>query len=117
VIPGPAGRRIRLIHNQALVVSGWAIDLRTSQPAGGVTVEIDRTERLETDFGSRREDVANAFGNPNYADCEFTVVIPPVALPVGKHTISLLLLHPEDHGLDVAVMDALSVVVRPLAAR
>jgi hypothetical protein len=82
-----------------------------------VTVEIDRAARIQTDFGSRREDVANAFGNPKYADCEFTVVIPPVALPVGEHTISLLLQHPEDHGSDVAVPDALSVVVQPHSPR
>ena len=99
------------------MVSGWAIDLRSSQPAGGVTVEIDGAERIETDFGSRREDVANAFGNPNYAECEFTVVIPPVALPVGKHTISLLLQHPGGQGEYSAVQDALTVVVHPNPAR
>jgi phosphoglycerol transferase len=85
----PFGDAGALIHSaQDAKVSGWAIDRPGAALAGGVDVVIDRMIFPST-YGTYRKDVADYFGRPQYRGSGFTATIPPRALQVGEHWLSL----------------------------
>ena len=70
-------------------ITGWAVDVRTEDAAGGVYLKIDN-ERFPAFYGRARGDVARRFGDPAYRFTGFEQTIPVSEIGPGKHELSVI---------------------------
>jgi hypothetical protein len=84
----PAAREIVVPVGRLISISGWAIDRQASAPADGVEIVIDQVPQPAA-YGYERTDVAAFYQRPAYLNCGFKAQIPPTALSIGQHTLSI----------------------------
>jgi hypothetical protein len=69
-----------------VIISGWAVDDRSSNPAAGVDVVIDE-KPYRANYGEDRPDVARALNAPSCAKSGYTFVLHAGQFPKGRHTV------------------------------
>jgi hypothetical protein len=90
---GPAkspfnGAPIALRSGRPFRVAGWGIDQGSKKAASGIDVAID-DQAFPTLYGTDRDDVMRAYGDPRYLASGFVAEIPANALTKGEHSLSL----------------------------
>lgn len=78
-----------LADRPALTISGWALDSRAGDLAGGVYIEIDG-EPYPAFYGVVREALRERFG-PHLGEAGFTRTISTEEISAGEHELSLLI--------------------------
>jgi hypothetical protein len=79
-------------------MGGWAIDLQSMKPAGGVSVDVDGHRSYVAAYGLEREDVATALKEESLRPSGFTVLVPGSAMTKGRHELSLIVLNAQRSG-------------------
>ena len=74
-----------------LIVSGWAVDEKAKDVAGGVLIDIDGKLYPST-YGTDRPDVADAYKTPSYKNSGFVSEIAISEIGKGQHTLSVKIL-------------------------
>lgn len=72
-----------------IVVTGWAIEIKSRQRAAGVFINIDNVIDLPAVYGLPRIDVADSLKERNYRYCGFYSTIPATQLSQGTHKLTL----------------------------
>lgn len=87
----PYDQVIPITEDQTITVKGWAVDVLSIKPAGGVFIDIDG-KMFPTLFGRNRPDVAEFFNVPEYQYSGYLGEIPASEVGKGHHTLSLKIL-------------------------
>jgi hypothetical protein len=74
---------------ETITISGWAVDKQANGAALAVFVTLDGKLDIPALYGGDREDVANAFKNPNFRYSGFVASFASSILSKGTHTLSL----------------------------
>lgn len=85
----PPPTPIRIKGDAPITLTGWAVDNTAGNVAGGVFASVDDTMAFSADYGIDRPDVVAALKNPVTQKSGFSVTIPPNALAIGRHTLTL----------------------------
>lgn len=111
-IDGRLANETVVIAKRKVVVSvtGWAVDQRAKEAAGGVYVEVDGSI-FPASYGSTEERVAEKFSAPDYAQSGFTARVPVLKLDPGKHELSLIVLT-HDKQAYYTIPEAANIVVK-----
>lgn len=80
---------IKIKGGAPITLSGWAVDNAAANVAGGVILAVDETMTFPADYGIDRPDITAALKSPVFQRSGFSVTIPPNALAVGKHTLTI----------------------------
>ena len=78
-------------------VTGWAVDDRAKDVAGGVYVDIDG-KLLPAFYGARKNGIARRFDVPAYEYSGFERAIPTSEIGAGTHTLSVVVLTADRKG-------------------
>jgi SAM-dependent methyltransferase len=73
-----------VVSGRDVVIAGWAVDLQSKAPAGGVVVVIDGSP-LIAQYGGFRPDVADLLQTPGYERSGYLLTLPQSRLEVGVH--------------------------------
>jgi len=87
---GSALAPVRLAGGRTVAVSGLIVDAATAAPAGGVFVTIDGRPVAWAEYGLNRPNRDNRLRMDR-----FTAAIPATALPLGRHTLGVWVLTPD----------------------
>jgi hypothetical protein len=74
---------------QTVTLVGWAVDKQANGAASAVFITVDGKLDIPALYGLDREDVANAFKNPNFRYSGFVASFASSILSKGTHTLSL----------------------------
>lgn len=74
----------------SLKISGWAVDHSAGKPAGKVYVKLGN-KLFGARYSDPREDVAEHYKNPNYANCGWTAEISTAQIAKGTHLVRLVI--------------------------
>jgi hypothetical protein len=85
----PPPMPIKIKGGAPITLSGWAVDNATANVAGGVILAVDETMTFPANYGIDRPDITAALKSPVFQRSGFSVTIPPNALAVGKHTLTI----------------------------
>lgn len=85
----PPPMPIKIKGGAPIMLSGWAVDNAAANVAGGVILSVDEMMTFPADYGIDRPDITAALKSPVFQKSGFTVTIPPNALAVGKHTLTI----------------------------
>ncbi len=85
----PPPMPIRIKGDAPITLTGWAVDDTAGNVAGGVFASVDDAMAFPADYGIDRPDVAAALKNPVAQKSGFSVTIPPNALAIGRHTLTI----------------------------
>jgi hypothetical protein len=115
-----------IASNQSVTVSGWVVDQSAEGWAGIDNVHVydglagqGGTFLGQATFAQNRPDVAQALGNPFFANSGFALTVGPGVLAAGPHTLSVYA-HTPAKGWwfsQVPVTAAPSAAVQPAAAQ
>lgn len=98
----PAGQSAPIIVNaqseETITISGWAVDLKAGQAAGGVFVSVDGRKDVPTIYGSDRHDVADVLSSSHYRYSGFWASFATSVLGKGQHTLSLKIVTSDKEG-------------------
>jgi hypothetical protein len=75
-------------YEDAVTISGWAVDPKSRKEAGEVFVDIDGLV-IRATYHQKRRDVAEFHHNTDYASSGFSASFPTSLISKGKHTLSL----------------------------
>ncbi|MEW6771942.1 MAG: hypothetical protein AB1330_11240 [Bacillota bacterium] len=75
--------------DNAITITGWAVDGRAKDKAGGVFINVDGRLDIPALYGLDRRDVAEHFKNKRYRFSGFTASFATSVLGKGRHTLSL----------------------------
>ena len=75
-------------YEEAVTISGWAVDPKSRKEAADVFVDIDGLD-IRATYHQKRRDVAELQQNTNYFFSGFSVSFPISLIGKGKHTLSL----------------------------
>jgi hypothetical protein len=78
-------------------LTGWAVDAKHENAAGGVYVDIDG-KLFPAFYGIGRQDVANSLGVSSYRYSGFERAIPTSEIGVGTHELSVIVLTNDREG-------------------
>jgi hypothetical protein len=105
----PATYFVDMRPRQDLVVTGWAYDDLSNQPAGGLLMKIDGASLVPVPYGSPRSDVATQFGNAALTATGFSARLPAALFSPGRHRIDFVVVTSDGAGYYLARN---SIVVR-----
>jgi hypothetical protein len=79
-----------LQDGDSLTIRGWAVDSPHSAAASSVVVQVDSITRVSQGTLYERPDVPKVMKNSNYLNSGYSIIIPASVLPLGRHTLSIL---------------------------
>jgi hypothetical protein len=91
---GQPAKSASVVAGQPVEVVGWAV-AAGRKAAAAVFMTVDGKARVKASYGQDRADVASGLGPPTPRQVGFVATIPADDLPVGQHTIGLLVLSAE----------------------
>lgn len=94
-----------------VILEGWAVDTDANRPAAGVVASVDGETVIAAQYGIDRADVAQFFNVPAFRPSGYRLTIPPGALPVGQHLVSVRVLAASGVGQYMAPNDIIINVV------
>lgn len=94
---GSGPLRLRIQPGQFLTFDGWATDDANRTAAGGLLIQVDDANRVAGIYGGARRDVAGDLNMPKAVYSGFHIVVPAALLPIGRHSLSFLVLTNDRH--------------------
>jgi hypothetical protein len=82
----------------AWILTGWAIDAESGKPATGVLGVIDNKTTVIANYGTERNDVAEAQHKPEYARTGWELHLENAGLAPGRHTLAIVILAGDGRG-------------------
>ncbi len=96
-------------QNDTMSVTGWAADQQDGSPVSRVSVLVDGTAVGNATLGQVRNDVAQAYNNPAYANSGWAFSFAGANMSVGTHTITSVAY--DSQGLSATLMGSRTVTV------
>lgn len=85
-------------QEKTITVSGWAVDQKAGQAAGGVFINVDGQKDIPAFYGGDRPDVADHFKTPNYRFSGFSASFATSSLGKGQHSMSFKIVTADKSG-------------------